>query len=137
MNLKYIFETFPTRQDCIEYLEAIRWPDRPICPYCGSFKQSNLKNEFRHHCNKCNSSYSVTTGTVFQKSKCDLQKWFYLIGALKDVSFDSSLRATANEIGVTKDTVSFMIDRIKFGFQSQSELMTKIYSDLKNNLDNE
>jgi transposase-like protein len=38
-------------------------------------KQTPLKEkQQRYHCNNCNTSYSVTVGTIFHDTKLDLQK---------------------------------------------------------------
>ena len=36
MDLVKIMETFPTQEDCIAYLERLRWQGSPECPHCGS-----------------------------------------------------------------------------------------------------
>ena len=36
MNLISIFNQFPDQQSCIAHLEAIRWPEKALCPHCGS-----------------------------------------------------------------------------------------------------
>ena len=34
MDLVKIMETFPTQEDCIAYLERLRWRGSPECPHC-------------------------------------------------------------------------------------------------------
>ena len=36
MNLVEVMEMFPTQQDCIAYLERLRWQGSPECPHCES-----------------------------------------------------------------------------------------------------
>ena len=127
MNLKEIYQVFPTKQDSLEYLEVIRWNGSPVCPYCGSNKKSGLPNELRYHCNKCNSSYSVTTGTLFNKTKCDLQKWFLLIDNMISSKY-SSVREIAEEILVTKDTAWLMVQKIEKAKSDNLEFLLRIIS---------
>ena len=82
MNIPELYRKFPTQKDCIEHLEMVRWNSTPICPYCNSKKQTPLKNENRYHCNTCNTSFSVTVGTIFHKTKIDLQKWFLALSLI-------------------------------------------------------
>ena len=36
MNVVKVIETFPTQDDCISYLERLRWRGSPECPQCAS-----------------------------------------------------------------------------------------------------
>ena len=65
-----------------EHLEAIRWPNGPICPHCGNCDQDRItKHERQVHrpglykCNDCRKQFTVTVGTVFERSKIPLNKW--------------------------------------------------------------
>src|SRR3546814_7691013 len=54
-----------------EHLEAIRWPEGPFCPHCGSFNATRLEGK-KHRtgliqCNDCREQYTVTVGTVFER----------------------------------------------------------------------
>ncbi|HEX8381075.1 MAG TPA: transposase, partial [Allosphingosinicella sp.] len=56
-----------------EHLEAVRWPDGPFCPHCGSFDATRLQGK-KHRpgavqCNDCRQQFTVTVGTVFERSK--------------------------------------------------------------------
>ena len=60
------------------YLEAIRWPDGPVCPHCGSLEKASRVKGGRKgllFCNACRKQYSITVGTVFERSKVPLHKW--------------------------------------------------------------
>jgi transposase-like protein len=132
MNLADVYSVLPTKQDCMEYLEIIRWNGVPVCPYCGSNKKSDLPNEMRYHCNKCNSSYSVIAGTIFNKTKCDLQKWFYVISlVLSKQAF--TLRTLSKQIDVTKDTLWLMLQKIQKAYSDERELLISI-NELKENI---
>ncbi len=61
-NIIQVYKQFPTHDACIERLEAVRWGDKPKCPYCKSFRVTSMAH--RYHCNACNTSFSVTVGTV-------------------------------------------------------------------------
>ena len=36
MDLIKIIEAFPTQEDCMMYLERLRWNGSPECPHCES-----------------------------------------------------------------------------------------------------
>lgn len=104
MNLVEIFEKFPTEKDCIEYLEKIKWQSKPTCPYCNSQKCSSLKDELRHHCNTCNTSFSVTVGTIFHHTHLPIQKWLLAVTLVLNAKKGISSRQLARDLNVTKDT---------------------------------
>jgi transposase-like protein len=76
-----------------EHLEAIRWPEGPFCPLCGNADpQTITKMEGKSHrlglyqCNACREPFTVTVGTVMERSHVPLHKWvlgFHLMAASK------------------------------------------------------
>ena len=74
-----------------EHLEAQRWPDGPSCPHCGEAEQITKLEGKKHRpgvyqCNSCRQQFTVTVGTVFERSKIPLHKWLlatYLLSASK------------------------------------------------------
>jgi len=126
MNIIQIYKTFPTQNDCLKHLEAVRWNDEPKCPYCRSKRQTPLKNEHRYHCNACNTSYSVTVGTIFHKTKIDLQRWFLAISLVLNAKKGLSARQLARDIEVNKNTAWFMLMRIRRAMVEQGDLLSGI-----------
>src|SRR4051812_34119977 len=78
-----------------EALEAVRWPDGPFCPHCGNADPQTMPviggERLSHrpglrYCNACKGQFTVTVGTVFERSKVPLTKWWlavHLLGASK------------------------------------------------------
>lgn len=110
-----------SQRECIACLERIRWSGVPKCPYCGSEKSSAIEDGLRHHCNDCYTSYSVMVGTLFHRTHIDLQKWFRAIQIFFESSEGVSARKLAREIGVTNNTASSMIKRIRKAMTIESE----------------
>jgi len=104
MDIVKIYELFPTNNDCREYLERIRWRDKPKCPYCNSSNFTPLSKEKRYHCNNCNTSYSVTVGTIFHHTHLDLQKWFLAVCLVLNAKKGIAARQLARDLHVNKDT---------------------------------
>ena len=107
----------------IEYLEKLRWKDKPKCPYCKSDNATPMPKEKRHHCNNCNTSYSVTVGTIFHKTKLDFQKWFLAITLIINAKKGISARQLARNLKVNKNTAWYMGMRIRRAMIEQRELM--------------
>ncbi len=126
MNIIQVYKQFPTHQDCIKHLENVRWNNTPICPYCKSTKQTPVTKESRYHCNGCNTTYSVTVGTIFHKTHLDIQKWFLAISLVLNAKKGYSARQLGRDIEVTKDTAWRMFMQIRKAFLEQSELLEGI-----------
>ncbi len=60
-----------------EAMEAIRWPNGPVCHHCESKKHYSTKKAGRYRCanSKCRKDFTVTTGTVMERSHIPLRKW--------------------------------------------------------------
>lgn len=104
MNIMEIFRRFPTQDACLDYIERVRWEGEPNCPYCGATHTTPARNERRHHCNTCNTSFSVTVGTIFHKTRLPLQKWFLALSLILNAKKGISARQLARDIEVNKDT---------------------------------
>ncbi len=126
MNIIQVYKQFPTQDACLLHLEKVRWNGTPVCPYCKSTKTTPMKNEKRHHCNTCNTTFSVTVGTMFHKTKLDFQKWFVAISLVLNAKKGISARQLARDIEVNKDTAWSMAMRIRRAMTEQGELLKGI-----------
>lgn len=111
MDLSKVYKKFPTEASYRAYLEKKIWGNEPICPYCKSTYQTPMPKEERYHCNFCNKSYSVTTGTIFHKTRVDIRKWIIPIDIIVNDK-DVGSRELARLIDVTKDTAALMLKKI-------------------------
>jgi transposase-like protein len=123
VNIVEIYRRFPTANDCISHLERVRWQDKPICPYCKSDRTTPMKSVQRHYCNSCNTTFSVTDGTIFDRTRLDLQKWFLAITFVLKAKKGLSTRQLARDIEVNRNTAWHMGMRIRNAMIEQPELM--------------
>lgn len=74
------------------HFEAIRWPDgKPVCPHCGALDAATRVAGKSHRagliaCRACREHYTVTVGTVMERSHIPLNKWalgFHLMASSK------------------------------------------------------
>lgn len=126
MNIIQVYKRFPKQSDCIKHLEEVRWDNIPKCPYCKSINQTPRKATQRYQCNTCNTSYSVTVGTIFHKTHLDLQKWFLAVSLVLNAKKGYSARQLGRDIEVTKDTAWRMFMQIRKALIEQHELMEGI-----------
>lgn len=127
MDIISIYQMFPTQDDCVDHLEKVRWGNKPRCPYCQSTKATPMPKERRYHCNNCNTSFSVTVGTIFHHTHLDLQKWFLGISLILNAKKGISSRQLARDLGVNKNTAWYMGKRIRKAMFEQRELLQGIY----------
>lgn len=116
-----------TQEECIALLEQLRWGRRPRCPYCDSTNAAPLKQERRYHCNDCFTSYSVTVGTLFHRTHVELPKWFQALRIFRSRKGRVSVRQLANEIGVNKNTASYILFRIRKADTEESVFLIQLY----------
>ena len=102
-----------------EWLESQVWPDGPFCPHCGSDDYTALKGKAHrvglYQCNEkeCRQQFTVTVGTLFERSKIPLSKWLmatYLLSASKK---GMSTRQLSRMLGVSVKSSWFMTHRIR------------------------
>ncbi|MFC0634687.1 IS1595 family transposase [Brevundimonas balnearis] len=116
MNLLTIFKRFPDQEACIEYLEKVRWGASPHCPHCGAVdvaRKSESERVGRWNCHACRSSFNVLAGTIFEKTKVPLQKWFLAIGLIVNAKKSLSSGQLARDLDLNQKTAWFMQQRIR------------------------
>jgi transposase-like protein len=105
-----------------EHLEAIRWPDGPECPHCGLINATKLTGKSHrkglYQCNACREQFSVTVGTVFERSKVPLHKWLLANHLIVSSKKGISAHQLHRMLGVTYKTAWFMAHRIREAMKS-------------------
>lgn len=103
-----------------EHLEAIHWPHGPICPHCGNVHPDRItKLEGKstrpgvYKCNECRQPFTVTVGTVFERSKIPLNKWVLASHLMAASKKGMSAHQLHRMLGVTYKTAWFMAHRIR------------------------
>jgi transposase-like protein len=101
-----------------EHLESLRWAKGRFCPHCGVTEGTSPVKGKSHrpglyYCNACKKQFSVTVGTIFERSHVPLNKWalaFHLMCASKK---GMSAHQLHRMLGVTYKTAWFMAHRIR------------------------
>ncbi len=91
---------FSTDDDCLDYLEWLRWPYGFVCPRCGHAGGWRM-GDGRFKCAACDARTSVTAGTIFDKTRTPLTVWFtvcWMFASSKDGVSALSVQRTL-EIG--------------------------------------
>lgn len=69
---------FPTDAECLDYLDWLRWPGGFCCPHCAS-TSAGRDTVGRYRCRGCWRRVSVTSGTIFDKTRIPLSVWFEVV----------------------------------------------------------
>ncbi len=103
------------------YLEARRWPNGPFCPHCGVTDERITKLEGEKHrpglyqCNDCHGQFSVTVGTLYERSHIPLHKWLLATHLMTASKKGVSAHQLHRMLGITYKSAWFMAHRIREG----------------------
>lgn len=107
---------FGTEEACIAHLAALRWPGGYVCPKCGGQTAWQLTARPRtFECGACHHQESVTSGTIFHRTRTALPKWFlaaYLMGCDKR---GVSAKFLQRELHVAYQTAWTMAHKLRHG----------------------
>ena len=124
MNLFTVMQRFPTHQDCLDYLEAIRWGDDPECPYCQSNdveRKQEKGRQGRWNCYTCASSFNVLSGTIMEQTRIPLQKWFLALALMINAKKSLSSCQLGRDIELNQKSAWYMQQRIRTAMASEGE----------------
>jgi transposase-like protein len=109
-----------------EHLESIYWPNGPICPHCGGTERNTRLQGTAHragllYCADCKMQFTVTVGTVFERSKVPLHKWVFANHLMCASKKGVSAKQLERMLGVTYKTAWFMAHRIRLAMNIEPE----------------
>ena len=116
MSNAFVAPHFQTPELAREWLERTRWPEGPVCSHCGTIGHAyKTKKPGWYRCaeKECRKDFTVTTGTVMERSHIPLNKWlmgFYMMSASKKGISAHQLHRALN---VDYKTAWFMCHRIR------------------------
>jgi transposase-like protein len=125
MNLIDVVKQFPTDDECLKYIEQMRWPDGVVrCPVCGVdrisriIRKSASKNVRKslYQCLEptCKQQFSATSGTIFNDSHLPLHKWFMALAIVVDAKKSISANQLKQHLGIgSYRTAWYMAHRIR------------------------
>ena len=109
-------QQFNNKQACINWLAKSRWGsvDDVICPHCNNDKVYKYsKNTKLYKCAPCKKQFTVRTGTIFEKSRIPLLKWFVAIYLFTSMKKGISGIQFSKYICITQKIAWFTLQRIR------------------------
>lgn len=103
-----------------EHFEAIRWPNGPFCPHCGNADQdriTKLQGQSTrpgvYKCKECRKPFSVTVGTLMERSKIGINKWLAAMHLMTAGKKGVSAHQLHRMLGITYESAWFMAHRLR------------------------
>ena len=106
-------QNFGTEDQCRQYLFKKRWPKGFVCPKCGHNEFFNIQSRNLYHCKVCNHQASVTAGTIMDKTRTPLVKWFMAFYFMAEDKHGISALSLKSKIGVAYYTAWTMCQKIR------------------------
>ncbi len=106
-----------------QHFEASRWPDGPICPFCGSVNNAHemtgkSTRPGLYKCRDCRKPFTATIGTLFERSHIPLHKWLLAVALLTASKKGMSAHQLYRMLGFgSYKTAWFMAHRIRESFR--------------------
>jgi transposase-like protein len=110
-----------------EWLEARIWPNGPTCPHCGNADQTRITamhgtvhRAGLYQCNEpeCREQFTVTVGTVFERSKIPLTKWLAALFLLSSSKKGMSTHQMHRMLDISYKSTWFMTHRLREAMRS-------------------
>lgn len=105
-----------------EHFEAIRWPNGPYCPYCGSVDRiaalgGKSMGPGWYHCKDCRLKFTAAVGTIYERSHIPMTKWLLATHLMCASKKGISAHQIHRMLGLPYKTAWFMCHRIREGMR--------------------
>jgi transposase-like protein len=100
-----------------EHLETLLWPFGPVCPRCQGFRVTKLQGKSTRpgvfKCKDCRKPFTVTVGTVFERSHIPLTKWLLAAYFMMTAKKSMSAKQLQRLIGTSYEAAWFLFHRLR------------------------
>jgi transposase-like protein len=101
------------------HLETVLWPNGPVCPRCGIGGDRITKLQGKstrpgvYKCKDCRKPFSVTVGTVMERSHVPLAKWVLAAQLMASSKKGMSAKQLERMLGTNYETAWFLFHRLR------------------------
>lgn len=115
MNLIQFQRLFATEYACQDHLFKMKWRDGYKCEKCGhdQYYETKTRKLKLIECKSCRYQATVTVGTVMERTRTDLVKWFLAIFLIAYDKRGISATLLSEQIEVTYKTAWLMLHKIR------------------------
>lgn len=101
-----------------EHLETLLWPAGPVCPHCGvigraTLMQGKTTRPGLYKCKDCRKPFTVTMGTVMERSHIPLSKWVLAAQLMASSKKSMSALQLQRMLGTNYETAWFLFHRLR------------------------
>jgi len=114
-------KNFGTEEQCRKYLYDKKWPEGFICPKCKHNEHFNIVSRNLYQCKACNYQASVTAGTIMDKTRTPLVKWFLAIHLMSEDKRGISALSLMSKLGISYNTAWTMSHKIRYAMGKRDE----------------
>lgn len=111
MNIRDAYEKFATDEQCLTYIQTMRWPDGIVrCPACGGKEvkrverkaDSKNRRKWFYLCleRSCHNQFTPTSGTIFHDTHLPLIVWFQAITLMLNAKKGISAKQLQRDLGI-------------------------------------
>ena len=104
---------FPDDETCLTYLENLRWPDGFICPACHLAAKPWRQTRGRLVCSSCRHQASITSGTIFHKTRTPLTTWLEAAWHMTTAKNGVSAKTVQRTLGTSYRTAWKMLQQYR------------------------
>ncbi len=135
MKLIDVHKQFQTDDQCLDYIEKMRWPNGEMCcVHCGEIgrvskitRETGKNKRTRiYQCLACGKQFSATSGTIFNDTHLPLTKWFLAIALICEAKKGISAKQLERHLGVNYRTAWHLAHRIREAMQEGASLLTGV-----------
>lgn len=126
MSLLSFQRQFSTEKTCHDYLFSLKWPKGYRCDRCGNdiYFKTKTRSHPLYECKRCRYQSTVLVGTVMEKTRTELVKWFLAMYLISHDKRGVSATRLSEEIEVTYKTAWLMLHKIRRAMKKRDEQYT-------------
>ncbi|MFC0274741.1 IS1595 family transposase [Metabacillus herbersteinensis] len=115
MSLISFQKQFSTEEACHDHLFTLKWSSGYFCEKCGhdAYFETKTRKHKLYECKKCRYQSTVTVGTVMEKTRTALTKWFLAIYLIAHDKRGVSATRLSEELEVSYKTAWLMLHKIR------------------------
>ena len=115
LSLFEFIQRFGSEKACHDHLYNMKWPNGFECPRC-SHDSAYVTKTRRHpiyECRSCRHQTTVTVGTIFERTRTPLRKWFLAIFFMSQDKRGVSALHLSRQLGISYETAWTMQHKIR------------------------
>jgi transposase-like protein len=111
---------YANEENCKALLAQQRWGASVSCPHCGNEKVYTTNRGYKCANKECYKKFTVISGTIFENTKIQLNKWFEAIFVISAHKKGISSHQLAKDIAVSQKTAWFILHRVREMLKSKN-----------------